>query len=92
MSRACRPVINAYCSQYINQEIDHGDVLTCLSEHRDAEEMGPKCRTYVNHFELISLRDYHFNYRFTQACTDDIRQNCAQFGQDKYLILKLFTI
>uniref|UniRef100_A0A915LE40 Golgi apparatus protein 1 n=2 Tax=Meloidogyne incognita group TaxID=654580 RepID=A0A915LE40_MELJA len=91
LSRACRPVINAYCSQYINQEIDHGDVLTCLSEHRDAEEMGPKCRTYVNHFELISLRDYHFNFRFTQACTDDIKANCAQFGQDKGAIIRCLS-
>ena len=71
----------------MNEEIDHGDVMGCLADHKDAEEMTPKCRTYVNHFELISLRDYHFNYRFTQACQEDIKQNCAQFGQDKYVFL-----
>lgn len=83
MTRACHPVIQAHCSQFLDEEIDHGDVLNCLAENKDADEMTSKCRSYVNHFELISLRDYHFNFRFTQACQEDIRQNCAQFGQDK---------
>jgi Golgi apparatus protein 1 len=83
LTRACRPVINTYCAQFLGVEIDHGDVLNCLVEHKDADEMTPKCHTYVNHFELISMRDFHFNYRFTQACQEDIKQNCAQFGQDR---------
>ncbi len=57
--------------------------MECLAQHKDTDEMTPKCRSYVHHFELISLRDYHFSYRFTEACTEDINRYCNAFGQDK---------
>uniref|UniRef100_A0A914H8J5 Golgi apparatus protein 1 n=1 Tax=Globodera rostochiensis TaxID=31243 RepID=A0A914H8J5_GLORO len=91
LTRACRPVISTYCAQYQTQEIDHGDVMECLAAHKEADEMSTKCRSYVNHFELISLRDYHFSYRFTQACQDDIRTHCVQFGQDKGAIIRCLS-
>jgi len=91
LTRACRPVIDTYCSNLINEEIDHGDVMECLAGHKDAQEMTPKCRSYVNHFELISMRDYHFNYRFTQACDHDIRTHCASFGQDKGAVIRCLS-
>ncbi|KAL3080502.1 hypothetical protein niasHT_038939 [Heterodera trifolii] len=91
LTQACRPVISTYCAQYQTQEIDHGDVMECLAANKEAEEMSTKCRSYVNHFELISLRDYHFSYRFTQACQDDIRAHCVQFGQDKGAIIRCLS-
>lgn len=45
--------------------------------------MNSKCHAYVNHFELISLRNYHFSYRFSHACKNEIKQYCDAFGQDK---------
>lgn len=64
LTRACRPVIETYCVNVRDQEIDHGDVMECLAAHKDTQEMTPKCRSYVHHFELVSMRDYHFSYRF----------------------------
>lgn len=83
LTKACRPVIQTHCRELGGQEIDHGDVMVCLSQNKDAAEMNPKCRSYVQHFELISMRDYRFNYQFTQACKPDIDSYCAAFGQDK---------
>lgn len=73
--------------QFADEEIDHGDVMECLENHKDAKEMNPKCRSYVHHFELISLRDYHFSYRFNEACQADIQQYCSAFGQKKWVMV-----
>ncbi|KAI6197524.1 hypothetical protein M3Y94_01234100 [Aphelenchoides besseyi] len=91
LTRACRPVIDTYCTEMRDQEIDHGDVMTCLANHKDAQEMTPKCKSYVHHFELISMRDYHFSYRFTQSCQADINLHCNQFGNDKAAIIRCLS-
>ncbi|CAD5216477.1 unnamed protein product [Bursaphelenchus xylophilus] len=91
LTAACRPVIDVYCKQLMNEDIDHGDVMMCLSQHKGAREMNNKCRSYVQHFELISLRDYHFNYKFTQACKPDIDQYCAAFGNDEGAIIRCLS-
>lgn len=83
LSKACKPVISTHCAQFANEEIDHGDVLECLVNNKDAKEMNNKCRSYVNHFELISLRDYHFSYKFQKACASDIEQSCKGHNNDK---------
>ncbi|KAF8362128.1 hypothetical protein PRIPAC_89051, partial [Pristionchus pacificus] len=91
LTRACRPVIQAHCTQFLNEEIDHGDVMQCLLENKEADEMTNKCRTYVNHFELLTMRDYHFSYRFQQACDVDIRKHCASSGNDKAEIIRCLS-
>lgn len=68
----------------MSEEIDHGDVMECLLSNKDRPEMTPKCRSYVNHFELISLRDYTFSYRFKQACANDVNKYCQGMGNEKY--------
>ncbi|VDK72684.1 unnamed protein product [Litomosoides sigmodontis] len=74
LTKACRPVISKYCQQHINEEIDHGDVLECLLDNKGQPEMTSKCRSYVNHFELITLRDFKFDEHFAQYCSNDIRK------------------
>lgn len=39
------------------EEIDHGDVVECLLQHKNSPEMKdrPKCLAYVYHFETVSL-------------------------------------
>jgi hypothetical protein len=39
LTRACKPVIDTYCKEYSQLEIDHGDTLDCLAEHKDADEV-----------------------------------------------------
>ncbi|KAK6039819.1 cysteine rich repeat-containing domain protein [Cooperia oncophora] len=84
-------VIKAHCEQFANEEIDHGDVMECLLNNKDQPEMTSKCRSYVNHFELISLRDYHFSYKFEKACSADIDKHCPDHGNDKGEIIRCLS-
>ncbi|KAK6056169.1 cysteine rich repeat-containing domain protein [Cooperia oncophora] len=91
LTKACKPVIKAHCEQFANEEIDHGDVMECLLNNKDQPEMTSKCRSYVNHFELISLRDYHFSYKFEKACSADIDKHCPDHGNDKGEIIRCLS-
>uniref|UniRef100_A0A0N5ASS7 Golgi apparatus protein 1 n=1 Tax=Syphacia muris TaxID=451379 RepID=A0A0N5ASS7_9BILA len=76
LTKECKPVISKYCQEFANEAIDHGDVMECLYNHKDAKEMNEICRSYVDHFELISLRDYRFSFHFNQSCAEDIQRYC----------------
>ncbi|CAJ0931783.1 unnamed protein product, partial [Mesorhabditis belari] len=91
LTRACKPVIEAHCEQFKNEEIDHGDVLECLVQHKDSDHMNSKCRSYVHHFELISLRDYHFSFKFQQSCGPDIQKHCSREGNEKASIIRCLS-
>ncbi|XGW08842.1 hypothetical protein V3C99_011284 [Haemonchus contortus] len=91
LMKACKPVIKVHCEQFANEDIDHGDVMECLLNNKDQPEMTSKCRSYVNHFELISLRDYHFSYKFLKACGPDIDLHCRNRGNDKGEIIRCLS-
>ncbi|KAJ1370206.1 hypothetical protein KIN20_031890 [Parelaphostrongylus tenuis] len=91
LTKACRPVIIAHCEQFANEDIDHGSVMECLLNNKDQPEMTSKCRSYVNHFELVSLRDYHFSYKFQKACAADIDKHCHDHGNDKGEIIRCLS-
>ncbi|KAL3994362.1 Cysteine rich repeat family protein [Acanthocheilonema viteae] len=91
LTKACRPVISKYCQQYINEEIDHGNVLECLLDNKDRPEMTSKCRSYVNHFELITMRDFKFDEHFAQYCSNDIKKYCTEVSTDKAEIIRCLS-
>ncbi|CAG9771209.1 unnamed protein product [Ceutorhynchus assimilis] len=70
------PYINKYCTKIIevlcNQEAknDEGDVMECLIAHKnDPVVKGTQeCRASIEHFQIISLNDYRFSYKFKVAC------------------------
>lgn len=66
------------------KDIDHGDIMECLVNNKNVQGMDKKCKSYVHHYELISLRDYHFNFKFIKHCQDDIEKYCVKGGQEKY--------
>ncbi|CAN8000307.1 unnamed protein product [Ixodes pacificus] len=35
------------------------------------------CRVSLEHFQLISLKDYRFSFAFKQACNKDIHSFCS---------------
>lgn len=55
LERACRPAIAKHCSELVEEDIDHGNVIQCLVQHRTDTDMNEKCRTYVDHFELVRV-------------------------------------
>lgn len=68
--------------EYANEEMDHGGVMECLSVNKIQPEMTSKCRSYVNHFELVARRNYAYSYRFNEACGNDIKKYCSQVGNN----------
>ena len=60
---ACEPMVDKFCSKVAKQE-DEGQVLGCLINHKNDEEMDEKCRAGVFHFQIISLSDYKLSYAF----------------------------
>ncbi|KAK6025173.1 cysteine rich repeat-containing domain protein, partial [Ostertagia ostertagi] len=91
LTKACMNYCKYMFSNLPNEEIDHGDVMECLLNNKDQPEMTSKCRSYVNHFELISLRDYHFSYKFQKACAADIDKHCQDHGNDKGEIIRCLS-
>ena len=57
--------------------------MECLIRHKmDHLEKGQgamkkKCRTVVEHWQIITLQDWRFSASFKQACKHDIREHIA---------------
>lgn len=45
--------------------------------------MNKECKIRLNHYQLISIRDYHFSYNFNKYCQHDINKYCSNFGDNK---------
>lgn len=75
---ACSTVLSIYCNEFQAQDVDQGDLMQCLIEHKNEPEMKKhqKCRVAVEHFQLLSLKDYHFNFKFKEACKQDVLRLC----------------
>ena len=59
---------------------DEGDVLQCLIRLKEEEEEGmdEKCSAAVEHWQILSLEDWKFSFKFKNACKDDIKQLCQR--------------
>ena len=61
---------------------DEGLVIQCLIKVRDEnQEMDDKCIAAVEHWQILSLKDWRFSYQFKEACKKDIQEHCYQTGQ-----------
>lgn len=56
------------------------DVMDCLIKHKnDADvRIHYKCRAAVEHFQIISLKDYHFTIAFKTACKPYVNHYCPK--------------
>uniref|UniRef100_A0A8C7QXA1 Golgi apparatus protein 1 n=1 Tax=Oncorhynchus mykiss TaxID=8022 RepID=A0A8C7QXA1_ONCMY len=55
LMRACEPVIQSYCHEVADNQIDTGDLMECLVQNKHQKEMNDKCAVGVTHFQLVSL-------------------------------------
>ena len=85
------PVIAANCHEHIDKfctdEVAHKDeglVIQCLIKHRP-EIDDDKCSAALEHWQILSLKDWRFSYQFKESCKNDIRKHCLDRGapQDK---------
>lgn len=74
----CQGVMERHCEAELKMGNDEGDIMECLIEHKNEPDMRAdyKCRAAVEHFQLISLKSYHFTYKFKEACRLHVKRYC----------------
>ena len=54
-------------------------MMDCLISHKNDADLRQdlKCRAAIEHFQIISLKNYHFTYKFKQACRPYVVRFCT---------------
>ncbi|XP_050588557.1 Golgi apparatus protein 1 [Bombus affinis] len=80
ISAACYHIIERHCEEVLKYGKDEGDMMECLIEHKNDIEgrSDYKCKAAVEHFQLISLKNYHFTYKFKEACRPSVKRWCPK--------------
>ncbi|XP_015244239.1 PREDICTED: Golgi apparatus protein 1-like [Cyprinodon variegatus] len=89
--RACEPVIQAYCHEVADNQIDSGDLMECLVQNKHQKEMNDKCAVGVTHFQLIQIKDFRFSYKFKTACKEDVLKLCPNIKKKVDVVICLST-
>ncbi|KAJ8669296.1 hypothetical protein QAD02_000555 [Eretmocerus hayati] len=80
ISIACRHIMEKHCEEVIKYGKDEGDMMECLIEHKNDLDTRSdyKCRAAIEHFQLLSLKDYHFTFKFKEACRPMVSRWCRK--------------
>ncbi|XP_006615715.1 Golgi apparatus protein 1 isoform X2 [Apis dorsata] len=80
ISAVCQDIMERYCEEILKYGKDEGDMMECLIEHKNDLNMRSdyKCKAAVEHFQLISLKNYHFTYKFKEACRPSVKRWCPK--------------
>lgn len=77
--------LNPYISRYCNKIIENlcaneEDVVQCLIENKNNPQVRsiPNCRASIEHFQIITLKDYKFTFKFKQACKPYAMRLCGK--------------
>ncbi|MBN3316642.1 GSLG1 protein, partial [Atractosteus spatula] len=89
--RACEPVIQTYCHEVADNQIDTGDLMECLVQNKHQKEMNEKCIVGVTHFQLIQMKDFRFSYKFKMACKEDVLKLCPNIKKKVDVVICLST-
>ncbi len=79
IAAACHQYIDKFCAEEVSRR-DEGLVIQCLIKLRDDRDefaMADKCSSAVEHWQILSLKDWRFSYQFKEACKNDIKSHCA---------------
>eukprot|EP00090_Calanus_glacialis_P000340 TRINITY_DN10209_c0_g1_i1.p1 TRINITY_DN10209_c0_g1~~TRINITY_DN10209_c0_g1_i1.p1 ORF type:complete len:1124 (-),score=372.79 TRINITY_DN10209_c0_g1_i1:391-3762(-) len=82
ISKACSNLIERKCGLESKAQ-DGSGVMECLMRHKMEHPLGSKgamntkCRTVVEHWQILTLQDWRFSFKFKEACKDDIREHCT---------------
>ncbi|KAL8590638.1 hypothetical protein ACOMHN_011074 [Nucella lapillus] len=78
LMKSCTPMIKKFCESELENNAEADDVLDCLIEHKNHQEMQPKCAAGIEHHQLISLKDFRFNHKFKEACQKSAQSLCKK--------------
>lgn len=72
--------MNTHCSSILNENKNEGEMMECLISHKNDPDLrqDSKCRAAIEHFQIISLKNYYFTYKFKEACRPHVMRFCAK--------------
>lgn len=76
----CKEAMNTHCSIILNEGKDEGEMMECLISHKNDPDLrqDAKCRAAIEHFQIISLKNYYFTYKFKEACRPYVMRFCPK--------------
>lgn len=76
ISKYCKKTMETHCSSELKH--DDGEMMECLIAHKNDPDVkaNAKCRVSIEHFQIISLKDYRFSYKFKIACKNYAVRYC----------------
>ncbi|CAH0557545.1 unnamed protein product [Brassicogethes aeneus] len=76
ISKHCRKEMETICKdEYRN---DEGDLMECLIAHKNDPSIksNQPCRASIEHFQIVSIKDLKFTYKFKMACRHVAQRLC----------------
>ncbi|XP_066493030.1 Golgi apparatus protein 1 [Tiliqua scincoides] len=92
LMRACEPIIQTFCHEVADNQIDSGDLMECLIQNKHQKEMNEKCAIGVTHFQLVQMKDFRFSYKFKMACKEDVLRLCPNIKKKVDVVICLSTM
>ncbi|XP_030387211.1 Golgi apparatus protein 1 isoform X2 [Scaptodrosophila lebanonensis] len=75
----CGQAMQQHCSDILKSGKDKGEMMDCLVAHKNDADLRQDlhCHAAIEHFQIISLKSYHFTYKFKEACRPYVTRFCA---------------
>ncbi|BFZ12791.1 hypothetical protein BsWGS_15830 [Bradybaena similaris] len=77
LMRSCGDVISHACSEY---HAGQGDIITCLLENLDHEEMSDDCENALLAIQYFAARDFRLDFHLFRQCRNDAVKLCRSSG------------
>ncbi|XP_017072327.1 Golgi apparatus protein 1 isoform X1 [Drosophila eugracilis] len=75
----CAEAMQQHCSAILKSGKDNGDMMDCLIAHKNDADLRKdlRCRAAIEHFQIISLKSFHFTTKFKEACRPYVQRFCS---------------
>jgi len=77
--KECEKMLKQFCAELL-EDNDEGKVMECLINNKNNME-SEKCAAGVEHFQLIEMKDYQFDFKFMKNCRSDAKKLCLKQSQ-----------
>ncbi|CAF3645191.1 unnamed protein product [Rotaria sordida] len=76
LMKTCEPMIQIFCSNI--EAGNENDLLRCLIKNKNNQKMDFRCKTNIEHYQIMSLKDEAFlSEQFRQHCDQEITSHCS---------------
>uniref|UniRef100_A0A8C9U9T0 Golgi apparatus protein 1 n=1 Tax=Serinus canaria TaxID=9135 RepID=A0A8C9U9T0_SERCA len=89
LMRACEPIIQTFCHEVADNQIDSGDLMECLIQNKHQKEMNEKCAIGVTHFQLVSYAFFCYQWKPVLALVNS--DSCISMPGHKWSLLEMIS-